>query len=77
MLVILLKILVKEPLKISDHFQSLGWFLFLFSFVRVVLDAHFSAAVKVPTIELYVVFWDIPIPGCVSTVLRELLSLEC
>ena len=58
---------MKEPLKISDHFQSFGGFFF--SFARVVLNVCSSAAIKVPTMELYVVFWDIPIPGCVSTVL--------
>ena len=68
---------MKEPFRILDHFQSPGWFLFLFSFVRVVSDAYFSAVVKVPAMELYVVFRDIPIPGCVSIVLGELLSLGC
>ena len=50
---------------------------FFFSFVRVISDACFSATIKVSGTELYVVFWDIAIPGCVSTVLRELLSLGC
>ena len=77
MLAILLKILVKEPLRISDHFQSPGWFPFFFFICEVVLDACFSAAVKVLTTELHVVFRDIPILGCVSTVLGELLSLRC
>ena len=50
---------------------------FFFSLVRVVLNARFSAAVKVPMTELYSVFWDIPIPRCVLIVLGKLLSLGC
>ena len=43
----------------------------------VVLDVCFLAVVKVSEMKLYVVFWDIPIPRCVSTVFGELLTLEC
>ena len=71
---------MKEPLKISNHSQFLGgfsFFFFLFSLMRVVLNAHFSTVIKVPVAELCVVFWEIPIPGCVSTVLGKLLSLGC
>ena len=69
---------MKEPLRILDHFQSPGWFLFFFfPFVRVVLDACFLAAFKVPETKLYVVFQDIPIPRCVSSIFGELLSLGC
>ena len=66
---------MKEPLKISDHFQSSGGFSFLISFVRIVLNVRFIVAGKVPTMELYVEFWDIPIPGCVPTVFGKLLGL--
>ena len=55
----------------------LFFFFFFFAFVRVVLNARFSVVVKVIATELYVVFWDIPIPKCVSTVLGKLLSLGC
>ena len=53
------------------------FFLFLFSFVRVVLNARFLAAVKVSMMELYVVFWDIPIFKRVSIVLGKLFGLGC
>ena len=52
---------MKEPLKISDHFQSPGGFLLLILFVRIVLSARFSVVSRAPTTELYVVFWDVPI----------------
>ena len=73
----LLKILVKDSLKSSDHFQSLGGFLLSISFVRIVLNARFSVVGKVLTMKLYVVFWDIPILGCVPLVFKKLLSLGC
>ena len=71
------KISVKELLKISYHFQSLGGFLLSISFIRIVLNGNFSAIGKVPTTELYVAFWDIPIPGCILIVFGKLLSLWC
>ena len=67
---------MKEPLKSSDHFQSPGVFLLLISFVRIVLNAHFSVAGKVPVMELYAAFWDVPFPGCVLLVFGKLFSLE-
>ena len=71
------KILVKQPLKISDHFQSHGGFLLLILFVRIVLNARFLVVNKVATMESYAAFWDIPIPGCVPMVLGKLLSVGC
>ena len=58
---------------------SIPWlvFFFFFSFVWVILDVCSLAVVKLPATELYVVFRDIPIPGCISTVFWELLSLGC
>ena len=72
-----MKILVKEPLKSLDHFQSPGGFLLLISFVRIILNACFSVAGKVLVKDLYAVFWDIPIPRCVPLVFGKLLSLGC
>ena len=51
---------MKEPLKISDHFQSPSGFLLSISFLRIVLNARFSVAVKVPRTELYAVFEKYP-----------------
>ena len=68
---------MNEPLKISDHFQSPGGFFFFFSFVRVVLNVQFSVTVKVPVMKLYAVFWDIPIPAGILTVLGKLLNRGC
>ena len=58
-------------------FSISWWFFFLFSFVRVILNVRLVATVKVSVTELYVVFWDIPIPGYVLTVHGKLLSLGC
>ena len=73
----LLKILVKETSKSSDHFQSLGGFLLSILFERIILNARFSGADKVPMTELYTAFWDIPIPRCIPLVFKKLLSLGC
>ena len=73
----LLKIFVKEPLKILDHFQSPSGFLLSILFVRIVLKERFSVASKVPVTELYTEFWDIPILGCVPLVFGKLLDLGC
>ena len=35
---------MKEPLKVSDHFQYPGGFLLLISFVRIILNSRFSVA---------------------------------
>ena len=52
----LLKVLVKERLKISDHSQSPGGFLLSILFIRIVLNARFSVASKVPATKLYAMF---------------------
>ena len=47
------KTLVKQPLKILDHFQSPGGFLLSISFVMIFLNARFSIVDKVPATEQY------------------------
>ena len=64
-----------ELLKISDHFQSPGGFFLWILFVRIVLNACFSVAYRVPTMKLYTAFWDVPIPRCVLIVFWKLLNL--
>ena len=52
----LLMILVKDPPKILDHFQSPGGFFLSILFILIVLNARFSVADRVSTMELYVAF---------------------
>ena len=66
---------MKELLKVLDHFQSPGGFFILLLFVRIVLNACFSAVGKVQTTKLYAAFWDVPIPRCVPIVFWKLLNL--
>ena len=72
-----LKILVKEPLKSSDHSQSPAGFLLSILFVTIILNARFSIAGKVQATELYIAFWDISIPRCDPLVFGKPLSLGC
>ena len=62
---------MEESLKSLDHFQSPAEFLLSISFVRIILNARFSFAGKVPTTKLYATFFDKPIFWVRSNSFRE------